>query len=497
MTSVNTNVGAIQAMANMNKVSKEMDSAINRLSSGLRINSAADDAAGMAIAGRMESEIRGLEQAMRNSADGQNLVNTAEGAQIETLNILQRLRELAVQSANDTNTALDRTFLKAEQVQLVAEIDRIANQTTWNGENLLDGTFSSKQFQLGSDAHEDMTVSVSSTKSADIGNYVLHGDSYSVVTTNQIDGEDLTVVGYLGSAVAAIGANDSAKDAAAAVNADTASTGVQATAITKAKLSALGIAEAVAFTITGDAAASISLTISATSDLQSLTSAINAVSGTTGITAAQGDDASEVLLTHSGGEDIKISAFDTATTTNELTLEALDRFGADLSTPDSMTLEETAAGGTQPAGVVVGQVSLTSIKSFTVSGDDATSEDGFFHTINGTAAGGTASLSNVSSINIGTVAGAESAIEAIDGAINLINNQRSDLGAISNRLESAQSNLSNISTNLKSSQANIQDADFAAETSKLTRAQILNQAATSMLAQANASKQSVLSLLQG
>lgn len=497
MTSVNTNVGAIQAMANMNKVGKEMDDAINRLSSGLRINSAADDAAGMAIASRMESEIRGLEQAMRNSADAQNLVNTAEGAQIETINILQRLRELAVQSANDTNTALDRTFLKAEQVQLVAEIDRIANQTTWNGENLLDGTFATKQFQLGSDAHEDMTVSVSSTKSADIGNFVLHGDSHAVKTANTIDGEDLTVVGYLGSAVAAIGATDSAKDAAAAVNADTASTGVQATAITKAKLSGLQTAEAVAFTITGDAAASVSVTISATSDLQALTTAINAVSGTTGITAAQGDDASEVLLTHSGGEDIKISAFNTATTTTELTLEALDRFGADLSTPDSTILVETASDPKQPAGVVVGQVSLTSIKSFTVSGDDATAEDGFFHTINGTAAGGTAALSNVSSINIGTVAGAESAIEAIDGAINLINNQRSDLGAISNRLESAQSNLSNISTNLKSSQANIQDADFAAETSNLTRAQILNQAATSMLAQANASKQSVLSLLQG
>jgi len=497
MTSINTNVGAIQAMANMNKVGKEMDEAINRLSSGLRINSAADDAAGMAIAGRMESEIRGLDQAMRNSADGQNLVNTAEGAQIETINILQRLRELAVQSANDTNTALDRTFLKAEQVQLVAEIDRIANQTTWNGENLLDGTFTSKQFQLGSDAHEDMTISVSSTKSADIGNYVLHGDSHAIITSSSIAGDDLTVVGYLGSAVAAIGAGDSAKDAAAAVNADTASTGVQATAITKAKLSGLQTAGAVGFTITGDAAATISVTVSATSDLQDITTAINAVSGTTGITASQGDDASEVLLTHSTGEDILIGSFTAVATTTELTFEALDRFGADLSSADSTILVQTANTPKMPGAVVIGQVSLTSIKSFTVSGDDAVAEHGFFHTINGTTTGGTAALSNVSSINVGTVAGAESAIEAIDGAINLINNQRSDLGAVSNRLESAQSNLSNISTNLKSSQANIQDADFAAETSKLTRAQILNQAATSMLAQANASKQSVLSLLQG
>ena len=497
MTSVNTNIGANQAMASMAKMNKEMDTAIARLSSGLRINSAADDAAGMAIASRMESEIRGLEQAMRNSADGQNLVNTAEGAQVETVNILQRLRELAVQSANDTNTSLDRTFLKAEQVQLVAEIDRIANQTTWNGENILDGTFTSKQFQLGSDAHEDVSLTIASTKSTAIGNYVLNSDAHAIITANSIDGEDLTVVGYLGSAVAAIGAGDSAKDAAAAVNADTSSTGVTATAITKAKLSGLQTAEAVAFTITGDAAATVSVSISSTSDLQAITSAINAVSGTTGITAAQGDDASEVLLTHSGGEDIKISAFNTTTTTTELTLEALDRYGADLTTADSMILVETAATPKMPAGIVVGQMTLTSIKEFTVSGDDTTAEDGFFHTINGTTVGGTASISNISSIDIGTVTGAESAIEAIDGALGFINNQRSELGAVSNRLESAQNNLSNIVTNLKSSQSNIQDADFASETSKLTRAQILNQAATSMLAQANASKQSVLSLLQG
>ena len=148
MTSVNTNVGAVVAAANIEKISKEMDTAIARLSSGLRINSAKDDAAGMAIVSKMESQVKGLGMAIRNASDSQNLIDTAEGANVEVVNILQRLRELAIQSSNDTNTALDRTFINAEATQLIAEVDRISAQTTWNGSSLLDGTFTSKQFQL-------------------------------------------------------------------------------------------------------------------------------------------------------------------------------------------------------------------------------------------------------------------------------------------------------------------------------------------------------------
>ena len=142
-------------------------------------------------------------------------------------------------------------------------------------------------------------------------------------------------------------------------------------------------------------------------------------------------------------------------------------------------------------------MTLSSIKSFTVAGDDATAEDGFFGTLNGTAAGGTASLATVAAVNIATTSGAANAIRTIDGAINKINTARADLGAISNRLDNTISNLTNISTNISSSQARIQDADFAAESTNLAKAQILQQAATAMLAQANASKQGVLSLLQG
>ena len=198
-------------------------------------------------------------------------------------------------------------------------------------------------------------------------------------------------------------------------------------------------------------------------------------------------------MTHTSGADIKITGLDTTTNTTTITLESLDKNGLDLSTPDTLVMRESDAA----TGTVVGQISLSSIKQFSVSGDDATAEDGFFHTINGTAAGGTASLTAISSLDISTTTGANTAISAIDGALDKINAARGDLGAISNRLTYTLNNLGTIKVNTEASLSKIQDADFAVETSKLTKAQILSQAATAMLAQANASKQSVLSLLQG
>jgi len=170
MTIVNTNVSSLVAGVALGAQNKKMQDSMEQLSTGLRINSAADDAAGMAIASKMESTIRGLSQAVRNSSDGKNMLNTVEGASLETVNILQRIRELAVQAANDTNTGLDRSFLQKELTQLVAEVDRISSHTTWNGKKLLDGTFTSQQIQIGMFNNEDIVVSVDSSASGSIGN---------------------------------------------------------------------------------------------------------------------------------------------------------------------------------------------------------------------------------------------------------------------------------------------------------------------------------------
>jgi len=500
MTSVNTNVGAIVAASNMKAMEREMDTAIARLSSGSRINSAKDDAAGMAIVSKMEAQVKGLTQAIRNGVDSQKLIDTTEGAHQEVVNILQRLRELAVQSSNDTNDAIDRTFLKSESTQLIAEIDRISNQTTWNGFNIMDGTFASKQFQLGANANEDVTVSVDTVASASIGNYQVNGEAPIYTgAADTIASHNLIVSGYVGSTTVAVAANASAKTAAASINSSTASTGVEATAVTNASLSALSATGTVTFNIGSQTAASeaaISVAVTDVSDLRGMRDAINAVAGTTGITAKMSSATNAtILLNHSTGEDIMLSDFLVGTAATTLTLTSLDINEATSTSSGgtAVTLQSAAGAAAFDDAVVNGHLQLNSHKTFTVTTDNTTTEQNFFDT----TATSTSALTAISAIDIGTSSGAESAILAIDGAINKVNASRADLGAISNRLDNTISNLSNIVMNTEASVSNIRDADFSKETSNLTRAQILTQAATSMLAQANASKQSVLSLLQG
>jgi len=490
-------MGAVVSAANMAKFGRELDTSIERLSSGLRINSAKDDAAGMAIVSKMEAQVRGVGQAIRNATDAQKLIDTSEGAHVETLNILQRLRELAVQSANDTNQALDRTFLNAEATQLIAEIDRIANQTTWNGEKILDGNFASKQFQLGANANEKVTYSIDSAQTSKIGNYNLDGTATIVGSaTSAISGESMVVSGYIGSATISHSAGDSAATSAKNINAKTAKTGVTATAITKLRLHDLQNATTVGFVLgNGTNSATISaVNITDKTDLRLLKDAVNAVAGTTGITAEMDTNAA-IILTHSTGEDIIISSFDTGVD-SDLEATVLNKNGVSTSgvtATENFTLNETQSAASEvTAARATGQISLNSHKTFTVTTNEADATQGFFDT-----AVGATGLSAISAISLGTAANAESAILAIDGAINKINQSRSDLGAISNRLDSTISNLTNVATNVEGSMSNIRDADFSVETSKLTRAQILTQAATSMLAQANTSKQSILALLQG
>ena len=492
MTSVNTNIGALFAQDSMSKASKEMDQAIARLSSGLRINTAADDAAGMSIASKMEAQSRGLEQAIRNSADAQAMIDTTEGAHDEITNVLQRLRELAVQSSNDTNTALDRTFLKAETTALINEIDRIASQTQWNNQNVLDGTFTSKSFQVGANAGQTISVSVDTAATASIGAFesTSTANTLAAHASNTVTAfaGDITLNGHLGASTITVATSDSAENIAENSNAVTSSTGITAEGKTYAELKSVSADGTVSFTL-GDFdgnTASISAVVT-TTDLSALVTNINSNAGTTGITASHnGSDKSTVLLHSATGDNITVLNYNHTTGSATATLQAYN-FDGDTGVGSAVTLTQGAA--TADSSVVTGVVKFSSVKVFTHS--HTTGE--YF----GATTSATGAINNISTIDIGTVAGAKDAIRAIDGALGKINLSRSDLGAVSNRLDSVISNLSNVSTNTKASMSNIQDADFASETSKLTRAQILNQAATSMLAQANASKQSVLSLLQG
>lgn len=494
MTVINTNIGALNAQAHMTRVGETLNTAMTRLSTGLRINAAKDDAAGMAISEKMTSQIMGLNQAIRNATDGKNLIDTTESAHVEVSNMLQRLRELAVQSANDTNTDSDRVKINAETQQLIAEINRVAETTTFNGMKVLDGSFTGKQFQIGADAGQTLRVDVDSAKATDIGAYTIRSNvsvataAASVTDTGILAANDVTVSGTLGSEVIDVTAGMSAKSLAAAVNGVSGSTGVEATAVTKARLTLAGggTFELSLGNTSGSGQVSIgAVTVTDVTDLRGLRDAINAVSGRTGITATMGETNAQIVLTDADGDDIGITDFADISGTSTLTVTGLRGDG-------TATTETATVTDTNNDTFVTGEVSFTSTKAFSVTSVAGAADTAFF-----TSATNSSTLESVAEIDLSSAQGASDAIKVIDVALQKISQARSDLGAVSNRLDSTIANLTNISTSVQAARSNIMDADFAAESTNLARGQILSQAATAMLAQANASQQNVLSLLRG
>ena len=503
MTVINTNTASINAQFNLNKVNQEMEKAMEQLSSGKRINSAADDAAGLAISTRMESNIRGMNQAIRNASDTQALIDTVEGAQDETMNLMQRMRELAVQAANDTNSAADRQSLHDEVVQLRTEIDRIAATTTWAGINLLDGTFAGKTFQIGAMGGETIAVSQDAMTSAALGEFNFETTAFDIAASTDSSTDNVatkfTVTGKDGSAEALFGTGATAKSAAAAVNADTGSTGVSAKAHTAIRVSFAAAGgdpvTQTSFSLNGGGTAvSISATVTDKDDLSSLLTAINSNSGTTKVTAEfDSGDKSKLILRQAEGDDIVMLDFDAndgaaSPVENQLAVEVQSNYEG-----SSFTTGTTLVSGGNNDTRLTGVVKMSSAKEFTVVEDLGVASTSFL----GATKSAAATLDKVSDVNISTRLGAQEALSVIDMALEKIGSSRGELGAVSNRLDSTIANLSNIVIQTTSAQSRIEDADFAKVTGDLTKSQIMSQAATAMLAQANASKQGVLSLLQG
>lgn len=490
MSSINTNIGAIAAQANMTRVNEDLNTAMTRLSTGLRINAAKDDAAGMAIGEKMTAQIMGLNQAVRNATDGKNLIDTTESAHVEVSNMMQRLRELAVQSSNDTNTSADRGNIVAESRQLIAEINRVSETTTFNGMKVMDGSFSGKQFQIGADANITVSINVDSTRATDIGAFTLRSDVNVADGASGIaGGTNIVISGHAGSAEFEQTAEMSARQLAAAINNVSSQTGVSANAQTVAKLSNLDSAGQLSFELNGYDVGPVA--ISDASDLRSLRDAINAETTRTGVTAAMGSDNSEIILTDTTGKNIVFSNFSSDDGAGgDLTID-VDVLNADgtAATTTFTTSESLTDGDT---ATVTGQVTLSSTQVFSVHTADDTVDEAFFQESN--SAG---KLEQLAEIDLSTAEGAGKAINVIDMALAKVSQARSDLGAVSNRLDSTISNLTNITTSVESARSQVMDADFAAESTNLARGQILTQAATAMLAQANASQQNVMSLLRG
>jgi flagellin len=500
---INTNIASLNSQRNLNSSQSALSTSLQRLSSGLRINSAKDDAAGLAISERFTSQVRGNNQAARNANDGISLAQTAEGGLSTAGDLLQRIRELAVQSANGSNSASDRKSIQNEVSALSSELNRVATSTQFNGQNVLDGTLTNTQFQVGANSNQTINIGVQSAKATDIGNNTIKpvdvatSQSQAVATAanNVTADEELTISSGAGvTSKVFVTTGDSAKKVAEAVNANTGTSGVSAQAKSVATISGIQDNGTVQFELRGansvaNDANSSAVTISASvtnGDLSALAQAVNAQTATTNVTATikidQTTGAKELELADNTGNDINFHELDATANT---ALQGASIRGADLGAGAG-----PGASVTWGADVTVGgRVEFSSDSGFSIASTGTGAVTG------ATTVG--SSLSSVSNIDVSTVEGANDALLTIDAALNSVNSNRADLGAIQNRFASTISNLQTTTENLSASRSRIQDTDFAAETAQLTRGQILQQAGTAILAQANSLPNGVLSLLRG
>jgi len=455
---VNTNVSSINAQRNLSKSSQGLATSMERLASGMRINSAKDDAAGLQISNRLTSQVNGLAVAQRNANDGISMAQTAEGAMQESTSILQRMRELALQSSNGSNSQSDRDSLQKEIGALQTELTRIAETTTFGGNNLLDGSFGSKKFQVGADANQTISVTLSGVGATDLGNNTLDsagsafgvaaaGAALSTLTADTSGG--ITVNGHKGSSTYTGSGTDTTTTVATGINA--LNVGVKAEAV-----------------------------LDTTIELKTAGSGTLTIGGNTFKLANYATDNAKLA------EDLGKVGYDTSVDSNGvISIRATGVDGIDISGSTAGDIELGGTANTAATASFSSKLSITSEGEFSLAG------------ATGTLSGGTTSTqTTIASVDISTNAmSAQTAIGTIDAAIAQIDSQRADLGAIQNRFSHTISNLANIEENVSASRSRIQDTDFATETAKMTKNQILQQAGTSILAQANQLPQSALSLI--
>ncbi|MDR7308535.1 flagellin [Rhodoferax saidenbachensis] len=524
---INTNINSLTAQRNLTNSQASLSTSIQRLSSGLRINSAKDDAAGLSIAERFTSQIRGLSQAARNANDGISLAQTAEGALGASSTILQRIRELAVQSANATNSASDRAALNAEVSQLGSELNRIAQTTQFNGQNILNGSFTSADFQVGANANQTITATTANFTTSKYGNNRQGSVVAGAVTANKAKGDlnvggtatmtassavasaAATVVkgsanssivadaafkidGALGSATLAIAQGDSAKTVAATINNKTGTTGVSASARTEIAIGDFQASSSYSLEIVSDntTAVTVAFTSGAANNADGLASAISAInekSSQTGVTAKLNDAGTGISLVNASGEDIVIRNKSAAASTFDM----VDFNGTTLM---DNVVGDTGTLSAASIAYVTGSLTLDSDKSFAVSATAGSTNAAKTAYILSTS--GASQLQGADTLDVGTVEAATRTLSTVDAAISVVSGQRAKFGALQSRFETTISSLNTTGENLSASRSRVQDADFAIETANLSRAQILQQAGTAMVAQANQLPQGVLALLR-
>ena len=455
---INNNIAALNAWRGLTQTDGALSKSLEKLSSGLRINRAGDDAAGLAISEKMRGQIRGLNMASKNAQDGISLIQTAEGALNETHSILQRMRELAVQSASDTNSNDDRAELQKEVAQLISEIDRIGNDTEFNTKNLLDGGAGVQMTATNTNVSN-----LVGTADTSAGSVAMTAANITLATTAAVSGG---TVAFLAEA-----------DATANFNAAT----------------TIGIG-------------GINYSFATTDTIQSGLDAINADSATHGVTASFTTAVGLTLTAVGSGSSYGVDI--TAIGTGDLTHANL--VVGETSGADVVVGGDELGGSYEAAGnhILVTSGDYKGLE-FDLTGDaDVTvniSANNSLKVQIGANANQNMSISvndmrsaalGVDGVNIATRAGADSAITVIQNATDRVSQERSKLGAIQNRLEHSINNLGTASENLTAAESRIRDVDMAAEMMEFTKKNILAQAGTAMLAQANQAPQGVLQLLR-
>lgn len=524
---INSNVASLATQRALSETQKDSATSLERLSTGLRINSAKDDAAGMAISSRLSAQINGLTAAMRNANDGISLVQTAESAMGQITDNLQRMRELAVQSANGTNQASDRTALNTEFLELREEIERLADSTSFNGVNLLNGPANAINIQVGADnANADTTNRVdigttalidAQTASLGSGNVAVSGSVSQAITAfsnatavsateievNGTDIGDVALGGDTGSFAQniAFAVMQADSDITATVGASTLDLG----AFSAIQLAGDGTyaSDINGVEIIATTAANAAITANeyqaALDSKQSELAAIGITyTGSASGTVANGDTL--VFTKADGGninfgETITDSSTGQGANTSDASMGAGEGFGNSLST--------VAAGATRSA-TTAGYGTVTLASDFDIVIEAGTASDSAKIGVGTQGVGAaittfdttTTTSTALASVSLTSEANAQTALTSVDTALDTINAARAELGAVFTRLDAVSSNLSSTIENYTAANSRVQDADFAVESANLARTQVLQQAGISVLAQANALPQQVLALLQ-
>ena len=497
--SINTNVASLSAQRYLSRNQTDLTTAINRLSSGLRINSAKDDAAGMILAERMTTQIRGLNVASRNANDAIALAQTAEAAMGSVASALQRIRELAVQSANASYSDSDRATMNKEARELIEEVKRVSSNTAFNGVNLLDGSFQDQEFQIGANSGQTLSLpSLADARVTSLGRSALAldgsaggsrlGEAVAASTAAAAGSNGIDAVTSLKftnvegtSAPISWSSGASAKAIAEAINLKANSLGIAASATNSATIGSFSATGAMSLSLNGD---SVNATLASISDLTPLADAINSANaGVTAVFAAP-PARDKLLLTAADGSDIQIENFLNGTSTMRVT-------GSKSSATDI-----TLTSGGNDSTIVPGTLEVVSTKGG-LSWEGAAAETAAIEEVFGTGnSSGMAGLNTISTLDLGSMKGAASAIKVVDAALDQLSAARGNLGAVQSRLEMLVANVDQVSENITAARGRLVDADFAKETAAMARANILQQAGTAMLAQANALPQQVLQLLK-